>query len=189
MLPPHVPQLDASRIRLRPWRLDDAPVVQAVANDPYIPLITTVSRSGTLGDAEAFIRRQQGRLGEGAGYAFAIALGNNDEAIGHIGLWTRHLDEGRATAGYWLVPAQRGRGYATEALTTVRDWAMMHVEVTRLDMFVEPWNTASRRAAEAAGFEHEGVLRNWQRIDGQPTDMEVWAVTRRARHSSSGSRV
>lgn len=178
MLPHHVPTLQSERLRLRPWRLDDAAVVQAVATDPLIPLITSVPTSGTREDAEAFVLRQWGRLADGAGYAFAIALRSTDEAVGHIGLWTRHLDDGRVTTGYWLAPEHRRKGLLTEALATLRNWALEHDEITRIDLFVEPWNEGSWRAAEACGFEREGLLQNWQRVGDRAKHMYVYALTR-----------
>lgn len=177
MMPRDVPTRESTRVRLRPWRLDDAAIVQSVADDPLIPLITSVPTSGTLADAQSFVRRQRG-LGEGAGYAFAIALTDTDEAIGHIGLWTRHLDEGRATTGYWLAASHRRRGLLTDALAVLRDWAMRCEVISRLDLFVEPWNEGSWRAAESCGFAREGLLRNWQRVGGEPKDMFVYAITR-----------
>lgn len=170
--------MESGRVRLRPWRLDDVGVVQSVADDPLIPLITSVSASGTLADAEAFVRRQQGRLDRGVGYAFAIALRETDEAVGHIGLWTQHLNEGRATTGYWMAPSHRGSGLLTEALGVLKDWAMAHEEIARLDLFVEPWNEGSWRAAETCGFVREGLLRNWQRVGDEPKDMFAYAITR-----------
>ena len=178
MVPDHVPTLESDRVRLRAWRLEDAPLDEAVSDDPLIPHNTSVPTSGTLYDAEAFVRRQQGRLDDGSGYAFAIALADTDEACGHIGLWTRHLNDGRATLGYWLAPAHRRRGLLTEALAALCEWALTFDEITRLDLFVEPWNEGSWRAAEACGFEREGLLRNWQRVGDEPKDMYVYARTR-----------
>ena len=171
MLPDHVPIIEEKRVRLRPWRLDDAPVVQDVAGDPLVPLITSVPTSGSRADAEAFVRRQQGRLAEGAGYAFAIALRASDEAIGHIGLWTRDVTHGRTTTGYWLAPAHRRQGLLTEALATLTGWALSHDAVHRVGLYVEPWNEGSWRAAEACGYEREGLMRRWEVVGDEPRDM------------------
>jgi RimJ/RimL family protein N-acetyltransferase len=40
---------------------------------------------------------------------------------------------------------------------------------------VEPWNTASLRTAERAGFTREGLLRSWQRVGEQRRDMYTYA--------------
>jgi RimJ/RimL family protein N-acetyltransferase len=41
---------------------------------------------------------------------------------------------------------------------------------------VEPWNAASARTAEAAGFQREATLRGWERIDGEQRDADCFAL-------------
>lgn len=42
--------------------------------------------------------------------------------------------------------------------------------MARLQLFVEPWNVASIRTAERAGFEREGLLRSWREVAGKRRD-------------------
>jgi ribosomal-protein-alanine N-acetyltransferase len=49
-------------------------------------------------------------------------------------------------------------------------------EVERLELYVEPWNEASWRAAEAAGYQREGLLRAWQRVGDARKDMFIYSV-------------
>jgi RimJ/RimL family protein N-acetyltransferase len=42
-------------------------------------------------------------------------------------------------------------------------------------LFVEPWNIASARTAEFAGFRREAMLRGWERIDGVQKDADCYA--------------
>ena len=51
------------------------------------------------------------------------------------------------------------------------EWAFAQLDVSRLSLFIEPWNTASMRTAEHAGYVREGLLRDWERVDGVPKDM------------------
>jgi RimJ/RimL family protein N-acetyltransferase len=151
-------------------------LVVSVADDPIIPLITTVPGTGTTGDAVAYLQRQHQRLQEGKGYSFAIADLETDEAVGHIGLWTEHIHTGRASTGYWVASQFRRRGYLTAALTALTDWSLTLDEVERLELYVEPWNEASWRAAESAGYTREGLLRAWQRVGDERKDMYVYSV-------------
>lgn len=178
MMPAHVPTVDGARLRLRPWRMTDVAAVQAGADDPHIPQITSVPASGRRVDAEAFVERQWTRLPSGEGYAFAVALRATDEAVGHLGVWTKAVNNGRVTLGYWIAPAHRRRGYVTEAVSLATEWALTHDEVHRVELFVEPWNEGSWRAAEACGFEREGLLRNWEAIGGEPKNLFSYSRVR-----------
>lgn len=170
-----MPRLVGGQVVLRDFEDRDVPLVQEVAADPLVPLITTVPTSGDEEDALAFVERQRGRLAEGAGYSFAIADAVTDEAVGQIGLWTRDLAEGRATVGYWVAERHRRRGYLTAALRALTGWALTLDEVHRIQLFVEPWNEGSWRAAEACGYEREGLLRSWQQVGDRRRDMHVYA--------------
>jgi ribosomal-protein-alanine N-acetyltransferase len=148
--------------------------VQEASLDPLIPLLTTVPTTNGEPEALAFIARQHDRLRTREGYAFAIT-DPSDRAIGHIGLFFSAGAGARAGIGYWIASSQRRQGYAAEALGILTDWARRHQDLDRLELYVEPWNTGSWRAAERAGYEREGLLRGWERIDGRPRDMYMYA--------------
>lgn len=176
MLPTAIPRLARPTVVLRPFEGRDAGMVASVAADPLIPLITTVPAHGSEDDVAAYLQRQHDRLREGVGYSFAVATPDTDEAVGQIGLWTREIDRGRASIGYWIAPRFRRRGYATSALAAVTEWAQTLSEIQRLQRFVEPWNEGSWRAAEACGYQREGLLRRWERVGSELKDMYVYSL-------------
>ena len=176
MLPVSIPRLVNPPSTLRAFEPRDADIIMSAADDPLIPLITTVPANGSPADVDAYIRRQHERLSSGAGYSFAIADSETDEAVGQIGLWTHDIGAGRASTGYWIAPHFRRRGYARAALQALTAWAFELDEVERLHLFVEPWNEGSWRAAEACGFEREGLLRAWQKVGEERKDMYVYSV-------------
>lgn len=61
------------------------------------------------------------------------------------------------------------------ALKGLSDWALTLDEVQRLELYVEPWNEGSWRAAEACGFLREGLLRSWQRVGSERKDMFMYS--------------
>ncbi len=100
------------------------PLVQSVAGDDLIPLITTVPAGGTRKEALEYIARQHERLCTGAGYSFAIAEADTGQAVGQIGLWLHSIYDGRASTGYWIAPQYRRRGYLRAALQALTAWAL-----------------------------------------------------------------
>jgi ribosomal-protein-alanine N-acetyltransferase len=48
-------------------------------------------------------------------------------------------------------------------------------DVHRLELYVEPWNEGSLRAAERAGYTREGLLRRWQEVGGQRRDRYMYS--------------
>ncbi|MGW1769039.1 GNAT family N-acetyltransferase [Streptomyces sp. NPDC002073] len=176
-LPSDVPRISAGdALVLRPWRLDDLDLVREASTDPYIPLITTVPAVYSYDEGVAFVRRQWDRTVHGTGYPFVIARGHDDRPMGTIGLWVGEVAQGRATLGYWVAGSARGHGAASAALRAVSTWALADLRIPRLQLFVEPWNTASCRTAEDAGFVREGLLRSWQQVGDERRDMFVYSM-------------
>lgn len=174
--PLEVPELTArAGFTLRPWRLSDLPLVHEASGDPYIPLITTVPSPCSEAAGVAFVERQWSRAATRAGYTFVI-VNSDDRPVGQVGLWLRDLAQGRASLGYWVVESARGQGAAGAALDAVADWALRVLAIPRLELWVEPDNTASVRTAERAGFRREGLLRKWQEVGGERRDMLMYAL-------------
>ena len=179
-LPLAWPEVTPARgsVVLRQFRSEDAHLALELAQDPYIPLISSIPSPCREDDAVEWILRQNGRFTSGAGYSFAVADSESDRAVGQIGLWLTYLPEGRATAGYLMAPAHRGQGRAADALAALAAFAWTIPELHRLELYIEPWNNASIRTAESAGFGREGLLRSYQTIGGVRRDMLLYAAIR-----------
>lgn len=165
------PTLRGDGVVLRPFDGTDIDVVLAACRDPFIPLITSVPAGGDRAAAHAWIDLQAARLRRGWGHSFAIADAASGRAVGQIGLWTHRVGPDRATIGYWVAREHRRRGYVGRALATIAHWALVDRELPRVELYVEPWNEGSWRAAERAGFRREGLLRGWERVGGELKDM------------------
>jgi [ribosomal protein S5]-alanine N-acetyltransferase len=163
---------------LREFSAADLPMVRQMSTDPYVPLIGTLPPNASTQEALAYIDRQRGRLAEGVGFSFAIAEADTGRGVGGIGLWLAGLDQGRATAGYSVMPSARGRGLAAAALTALTSFAWTIQALHRIELYIEPWNTGSVRSAERAGFEREGLLRSHQEIGRRRRDMLLYAAIR-----------
>ena len=176
MLPRRTPVIRRPPVVLRAFRDSDAGLVQSVGTDPLIPLITSVPVTGGRADALAFIGRQHQRLSAGQGYSFVITEAASGTAVGQAGLWLRDADLGRASVGYWIAAPHRRRGYTTAALDAISRWGLTLDGIDRLELYVEPWNEGSWRAAERAGYHREGLLRRWQYVGTERRDMYMYSL-------------
>ena len=53
---------------------------------------------------------------------------------------------------------------------------MKHPGIERLELYVEPWNEGSWRAAEHVGFQREGLMRRWETVGDQRRDMFMYSL-------------
>jgi len=105
--------------------------------------------------------------------AFAVRDAATGQLVGHCEL--RHQEAGIAHVSYSTGWANRGRGYASRALRLLSAWAFREADVERLELYVEPDNTASRGVARRAGFQQEGLLRMQGRGSTGRHDMILYA--------------
>ena len=111
---------------------------------------------------------------EGRHGALAIADTSDDTFLGAIGLGP--IDEHRASIGYWVVPAERGRGVATDAVRLLGRWALPRLSLQRLELYHFVGNDVSGRVAEKVGFRREGILRAYVVLRGEPRDCVMYSL-------------
>lgn len=103
---------------------------------------------------------------------FAICLTSDQRHIGNIKLGP--INWSHLTADISLFIGDRscwGQGYATEAISCLRDWAFNLLELRKLSAGAYAANVGSVRAFERAGFQVEGVLRSQVISAGAPMDI------------------
>ncbi|WP_181274592.1 GNAT family N-acetyltransferase [Brevibacterium oceani] len=159
---------------------EDVGMARELSTDPYVPQTGSLPFNASIDDARAWITRQQGRHPEGVGFSFAIATGTSGRAVGHCGLWLSDLDAGLATAGYAIVPSQRRRGYATDALLALTAFGWTMPDLTRIVLHIEPWNTASQRTAERAKYVRHEATADHRIFNGETREMLVYVASKQA---------
>ncbi len=145
-----IPVLETKRLCLRAPRLGDAKTVATLANDRRIAENTArIPHPYKTADAEDFI----GRAGKTDEALFLVTL-RDKTVIGACGIV---LQEAVPELGYWLGVEHWGKGYATEALHAVIDYAFTDLAHEALQAGARVTNPASRRVLEKCGFQWTGV--------------------------------
>ncbi|MCH8051834.1 MAG: GNAT family N-acetyltransferase [Chloroflexi bacterium] len=73
---------------------------------------------------------------------------------------------------------QWGKGYGSEAMRLVLDYAFGELKLNRVELATDEENTRAIRSYEKCGFVREGLLREHRLIDGRPVDSVAMAVIR-----------
>ncbi len=146
-----IPVLETKRLALRAPRLGDAKTVATLANDRRIAENTArIPHPYKTADAESFIAGANQAGGEAV---FLITL-RDGTIIGACGVLQQ---EAAPELGYWLGVEHWGKGYATEALHAVIDYAFTDLAHESLQAGARVTNPASRRVLEKCGFQWTGV--------------------------------
>jgi RimJ/RimL family protein N-acetyltransferase len=173
-----LPTLQGERCLLRALVPGDAAALQRQADNAHVwrNMFEGFPHPYTLSEAEAWCSRD---ANSGAfGYVWGIVV--RGAVIGCIGLapqagWLRC----NAEVGYWLGEAGWGRGFASDALRQVTDWAFAAVpDLTRISAHIFAWNEASQAVARKCGYVCEGSMPRSAIKDGRVIDRVVWAAYR-----------
>jgi RimJ/RimL family protein N-acetyltransferase len=133
-------------------------------------------------------RAEDDRLA-GSALSLTIVEGDDDTCVGQIDVHRVDWENARAELGVWVAPRARGRGLARRALGLVGTWLLSDAGLERVELLTQTGNEPLQRAARAAGFVYEGVLRGYYRAfpglprrdrrDGGRVDMVVLSLVRR----------
>jgi RimJ/RimL family protein N-acetyltransferase len=127
----------------------------------------------TLDDAVAFLDNV--RLGK-MGIVYGMFL-NSGELVGVISLTPgRDVNRYSAEVGYFVGEQYWNRGYATEALMLVVNFAQYRHGFKRLFAKVFDFNLASMRVLEKAGFKKEGIMKSSAVKDDKVIDEHLYGL-------------
>ncbi|HYN96243.1 MAG TPA: GNAT family N-acetyltransferase [Pilimelia sp.] len=143
---------------LRPWEPADAPVFLAAYRDPEIRHWHTRQPASEDEVRDWFAQYRQAWEQE-TGASWAVTRGGG-EVLGRVALGSMNLNDGVAGCAYWVLPAARGAGVASRALTALSAWALGEAGFHRLQLDHSTRNHASCRVALKSGFDLEGTKRS-----------------------------
>ncbi|HEY5571600.1 MAG TPA: GNAT family N-acetyltransferase [Anaerolineales bacterium] len=173
-----IPTLTTERLLLRPFSMDDSPVVKELAGEYEVAATTAnIPHPYEAGMAAAWISTHQEAFEKGAAVTFAIALRSGGQLLGAIGLG---IDPANSLAelGYWIGKPYWNRGYCTEAARAVLEYAFSELGLNRVQARHMTKNPASGRVMQKIGMQYEGRLRQqikrWEAFQ----DAEMYAILR-----------
>ncbi len=101
--------------------------------------------------------------------------------IGCSGMHNIDWDIRNFEIGYWIRSSCAGKGYMTEAVNGITEFAIHTLAANRLEIRCSARNARSAAVAERAGYTLDGILRRNRRgQDGELHDSMVYAKVRGA---------
>ncbi len=169
--------LTDGEVTVRPYAERDIPeILIAFQDDPTLHSRIGLERPPSGAQLGSQSETADAERVAGERLRLTIAETDTDICRGRLTVYHLDWDHSRAEVGMWLAPEVRGRGWAVRALQLVAGWLFEACGIHRVELLVEPGNEPMLRAAAAAGFLQEGVLRGYVRHGRERRDMVVFSL-------------
>lgn len=173
-------EIDGPRVRLRPYRPEDAPAVfEAVgeSREHLAPWLPWVSSHATIEDTRAFTIRAAAHWKLRDDLTVGIFERGTGRFLGGAGLHRMNWNLRTFEIGYWIRASAQGRGYVRESVELLTRLAFNTLEANRVEIRMDARNVRSRTVAESLGYVLEGTLRSHSAgVDGIPRDIHIYAL-------------
>ena len=168
--------LTGELVRLRGLRDDDLPALTRWYSDPAF---TVTNSSWVVPQSEAAVKARfaEWSANQRDDLGFAIeTLDDPPVLVGHVGLFGARPKDKCATIGIGLGLEHTNRGYGSDAVRVLTDYAFREMGLHRVQLEVYAFNRGAVRAYAKAGFVEEGRRRAMVLHDGHWYDEVLMSV-------------
>lgn len=188
MIPdPPFDTLDTPRLRLRRLVPADLDALVAYRSRPEVARYTPWANYG-VDEGRMLIAemadRQPGQ--PGTWFQFGLTERGGEHLVGDVGLRTDAVQPDTYEVGFTLSPDCQGRGYATEAVAAVLDYAFGRLGAHRVFGNCDARNLASARVMERAGMRREAHFHEDWWSKGEWTSSFIYAALDREWVAAAG---
>ncbi len=166
------------RLVLRMPKPNDAAAIASALRDREVTRPIGLPARYSIRDARQFIRRSKAGQKDGSKCNLSIILRRSGELIGGCGLDQIRLDHRNAHVGYWIARPHWGKGYASEAASTLISAGFRELGLHRIHTGVYPDNPRSMGVLRRLGFRTEGRARQHGFVDGRYRDLILYGLVR-----------
>jgi RimJ/RimL family protein N-acetyltransferase len=176
--------IETPRLTLRPPRTGDGQALHEALTESlpelrrFLASLPWVAAEQTLESAETFCRNGESNFIARRDLPFFVFEKATGRIVASAGLHRTVWQTPKTEVGYWCRTKSTGRGYMTEAVMALTEYAFQYINAARVELITDEENAASKRVAERSGFVLEGTLRNERRApDGTLRNTCIYART------------
>lgn len=165
--------MESERIYLRPFVIEDAEDVFAVCKEFNVTKYLPLPYPYNLEMAKEWILSQEANKDKRL--EFAVILKATNKLIGSIGIGIETVDR-HGEIGYWISPDFWRKGFATEAVKLLIEYAFKELSFHKIyaKHYVE--NPASGKVMQKCGMSFIGTLKEHSFKNGQFHDVNLYEL-------------
>jgi len=164
-------------IQLKSWQIENAAELFTLTDKnreyllPWLPWVPGVKE---VADSVKFITTSLEEMEKGEGLELGIWYRN--KLAGCLGLHALSRSNRRASIGYWLDADHQGKGIMTQSAKSLINYCFTVFDLNRLAIEAATENHPSYSLAERLGFTKEGVIRQYEIVNGCFLDYLLYSL-------------
>jgi len=163
-------ELIGEEICFRSLDTNDAEAIHEYASDADVKRFIGWPLMKSLDETRSYVELMLQREAAGTHYYASVVLKETQAIVGTVMIFGFDKEANHAEVGYVFHKNQWGKGYGTEALNMMRDFAFKTLNLHKLYARVVDANAGSARILEKNGFELEGRFKDHYFIDNRYYD-------------------
>lgn len=173
------PLLESERLSFRKLTDADAPEILALRGNPetmrFIPKPLLTDIAGAL----AHIKMTNEKIQDNLDINWAVTEKGNDKCIGIMGFHKSQPEHFRSELGYMIRQEYWGKGYVTEAVKTLLDFAFNTLNFHSIEAVIDSRHTVSERVLQKNGFTKEAHFVENFYYNNEFTDTVIYSLLKR----------
>jgi len=169
-------QLNGTRIKLTPFDLSDKDLFIELSMSAqmmehvYNPFTYDEAKSAFEAKSQVWVATSD------SWFSLGITELETGEKLGSIGIKIVNHEAKIGEVGFMMKPSAQGKGYASEALSLVKVYALEELRLNKLSAICSVNNAGSFKLLEKLGFEREGCLRQNTLINNKLVDDYLYGL-------------
>lgn len=158
-------ELEGENIYFKPLSINDADKVHSYASDEDVSRYIGWRLMKTLNETSEYVEEMIRRVLAGTHLYASVVLKSTNEIIGTAMIFNFNREANHAEIGYVFHKDYWGKGYGTEAVELMSNFAFETLNLHKLHACVVDGNVGSARILEKNGFEMEGRIKDYYFIE------------------------
>jgi len=152
--------LEGEKVYFKALNIEDVQEIHDYASDPEVSRFIGWNLMNTVHETRKLIETMLDRDSAGTHFYASIVLKSTQEIIGTAMVFNIDKEANKAEIGYVIHRNHWGKGYGSEIVALMTDFAFQSLHLHKLYAYVVDANIGSARILEKNGYELEGRLKD-----------------------------
>ncbi|BCY29474.1 GNAT family N-acetyltransferase [Flavobacterium okayamense] len=173
------PNLQSERLTFRKLKDSDAPEILKLRGDKETMKFIPRPFATSLEDALNHIKIINEKIKENADINWAVTEKGNNKCIGIMGFYRTQPENYRTELGYMILPEYWGKGYVTEAVKTLLNYAFNTLNFHSIEAVIDSRHIASEKVLIKNGFRKEAHFKEDFFYNNEFSDTVKYGILKR----------